>query len=540
VNIEASYDQFRKRIESEPLLKNVGALVDFSIQRYGDKAAWIPVDNEGAELSYSELGRLIARSANAFMALGVEKGSHVALLMPSTPEHLCAWVALAKLGAVSIGINPNYTTQELAYTLSDSEAEFLLTADQFVPKLATLIQDNQAIALKKVAVSGASGPASTSRWENLLAEADDHFDSSHIDVSGEDPINILYTSGSTGFPKGCVLPHNYWVIKGKVVAGLWPETTRILCDAPFHYMGPLWRFSFACYLGAAICVAPRASLTRFVDRWKTHKIDFGWVNNAMAMTAVGTSDSENSLKVLGTSGISPNLQKLAEARFGVPIREHYGMTEVGLATVMPLGADEMLGSGSCGLTAPFRDCMIADECGNAIERGKVGELYVRGPGIVKGYIGKPEANAQAFRGAWFKTGDLFWQDERGYFYFHSRIKDIIRRSAENISASEVEAALYGIPEVEDVAVGPVKDEMRGEEVKAFIILKPGFDPVSLSPERIVVYCSKILARYKIPRYYQYFQDFPRTSSDKIAKRLLLDGEGVAVTTTYDVTNGTWS
>ncbi|CAE6854352.1 MULTISPECIES: class I adenylate-forming enzyme family protein [Paraburkholderia] len=532
-----SYAELRKRVESEPLFKNLGELIDFSVACYSDKPAWISIDSDGRSLTYDEIGKLIAKSANSFASMGVKKGSHVALMMPSAPEHLCAWVALAKIGAVSIGINPNYTTKELGYTLVDSKAEYLLTASKFLPNLETLLQ-NDCIAAQKVAVWG-SVTRPFHDWAAALDSADWEFKSDEVEVAGADPINILYTSGSTGFPKGCVLPHDYWVIKGKIVANLWPETTRILCDAPFHYMGPLWRFAFACYLGAAIYVAPRASLTRFVARWKEHKIDFGWINNAMAMTNAQESDSDNSLEVLGTSGISPTLQDAVEKRFGAKVREHYGMTEIGLAIVMPIDADEMLGSGSCGLEAPFRECMIADENGETVRCGEVGELCVRGLGIVKEYIGKPEANAQAFRGGWFRTGDLFWQDENGYFYFNSRIKDIIRRSAENISATEVETALSTIGEVQEVAVGPVKDAMRGEEVKAFIILKPGHSSDSVNPEKIIEYCSQLLARYKLPRYFQYYSEFPKTSSNKIAKKLLLNGEGSAVTRTYDITSGTW-
>jgi len=534
-----NYAAQRAELEAKPLFRNVGALIDHATENFSDNLAWIFTDEDRSPLTYRDLGALIEKSANAFRIMGVRKGSHVALIMPTSPEHLAAWAALAKIGAVSIGINPAYTTTELAYTLTDSKAEYVLIASDYLSKFQQLPSCHANYGIAKIAVWG-DHTQDFASWADKLDKAPASSNLELTDVAFEDPINILFTSGSTGFPKGCVLPHSYWVVKGVVMANLWPGITRIQCDAPFHYMGPLWRFAFACSLGAALCVSPRASLTRFVERWKKNKIDFGWVNNAMAMTTEGNGDGLNDLKILGTSGFNPLLHAATEKRFDTAIREHYGMTEIGLAIVTPRDASNLVGTGSCGVVAPFRECMIADEQGNRLPDGEVGELCVKGPGIVKEYIGRPEATSEAFHGDWFRTGDLFRRDEQGYYYFQSRIKDIIRRSAENISATEVETVLATIPGIEDVAVGPVKDAMRGEEVKAFVILKQGGDPNTVSPETIIAHCSVVLARYKLPRYVQYYSEFPRTSSNKIAKRRLLDGEGTAVTKTFDAATGSWS
>jgi len=533
-----NYVAQRSAIEAEPLFPNVGALFDHALDVCADRLLWIFTDDDRASLTYRDLGALIARSANAFTAMGVRKGTHVALIMPTEPEHLAAWVALAKLGAVSIGINPSYTSTELSYTLTDSKAEFMLIASEYFEKYSALISNHENVDVKKVAVWG-EGTGRFANWTEKLDASDSSYNPP-ADINFDDPANILYTSGSTGFPKGCVLPHSYWIIKGKVMSRLWPDITRIQSDAPFHYMGPLWRFAFACYVGAGLCVSPRASLTRFMNRWKKNDIDFAWIDNAMAMTTPGGADAVNRLKVLGTSGINPLLHAATEKRFNTLVREHYGMTEIGLAIVVPENATDLVGSGSCGVVAPFRECMIADEQGNALADGEIGELCVSGPGIVKEYIGRPEVSVQAFHGKWFRTGDLFRRDERGYYYFHSRIKDIIRRNAENISATEVESALSTIPGIEDVVAGPIPDPMRGEEVKAFIILKAGETPQSVSPESIIKQCGEILARYKLPRYFQYYTEFPRTSSDKVAKKRLLEGEGRSITKTFDAANDAWT
>ena len=184
--------------------------------------------------------------------------------------------------------------------------------------------------------------------------------------------------------------------------------------------------------------------------------------------------------------------------------------------------------------------MIADSEGNELPGGEIGELCIAGPGMLQGYYKKPEATRSAFHGEWFRTGDLARRDADGYYYIVGRIKDMIRRSAENISVTEVESALSTIPEVEDVAVHGVKDEKRGEEVKACLILRNNKSPEDLPPERVLEHAREHLARFKIPRYIQYYSEFPRTGSNKIAKKRLQDGEGKLVTGTYDATTGAWA
>src|SRR6185436_10094050 len=181
---------------------------------------------------------------------------------------------------------------------------------------------------------------------------------------------------------------------------------------------------------------------------------------------------------------------------------------------------DMVGSGSCGVPAPFRACRVVGSGGKDVARGETGELWVSGRAILKGYYNKPEATRDAFSGEWFRTGDLFKQDENGYFYIQGRIKDSIRRSGENISAREIETVASGIEGVLETAAVAVPDELRGEEVKLCVVLQPGRTREEVSPERVASYCAERLAAFKVPRYVEYLDEFPRTSSNKIAKQVL--------------------
>jgi crotonobetaine/carnitine-CoA ligase len=183
--------------------------------------------------------------------------------------------------------------------------------------------------------------------------------------------------------------------------------------------------------------------------------------------------------------------------------------------------DHMTGSGSVGKPPDFRSTKIIDEHGNPVKQGELGELLIKGPGIFKGYYNKPDATAKAFEGDWFRTGDLFRQDEKGYFYIVGRIKDMIRRTGDNISASEVEHVLTSHPKILSAAVVPVPDESRGEEVKAYIAPAQGETPESIPPEDIIAFCLDRIAEFKVPRYIEYVDEFQRTASGKIQKHALI-------------------
>ena len=221
-------------------------------------------------------------------------------------------------------------------------------------------------------------------------------------------------------------------------------------------------------------------------------------------------------------GIPAPLHRELVERWGVPWVEGYGLTETGLVVAMPVAlAEEMIGSGSIGLPCKGVELRVVDAEDNDVEVGTIGEMILRAPGLMKGYLNRPEANAEAFRGEWFHTGDLGIVDENGFLYFQGRNKDIVRRNGENIAAAEVENVLRGHTKVIEAAVVPVPDPLRGEEVKIFILLESDDAKHAVTPDELIDYCSTRLARYKIRRFVEFrVDDFERTPSMRVKKQEL--------------------
>ena len=214
--------------------------------------------------------------------------------------------------------------------------------------------------------------------------------------------------------------------------------------------------------------------------------------------------------------------RLYERRYGGLARQGFSMTELGCALYVPMEADEMTGSGSVGIPCAFREAMVADADGRPVADGVEGELCVRGAGILEGYWNKPEATAAAFfPGGWFRTGDVGRRDADGWFWYLGRAKDMVRRSGESVSAVEVEMVLRAVPGVLEAAVLPVPDELRGEEVKAYLRPEPGATADDDLLARALAHCRDNLAPFKVPRYLEFVDDFPRTPSLKIKKSALI-------------------
>jgi acyl-CoA synthetase (AMP-forming)/AMP-acid ligase II len=528
----------RQAVEAEALPPHIGALFDRAVARFAERRLWVSVD-DGTTLTYGAFAAEVDRCLAALHRLGVRRGSHVALLLPSVPALAITWMALAKLGAVMLPVNTRYTARELDHVLREGDAGLLIADHAFRPLLVAR-EDGSAPPLPadRIILHGGDATGFAGEWRALLAAAGTP---PALEAPDADALMTLqFTSGSTGAPKGCMLTHRYWVTIGRIRSLQGPPVERMLVDMPFHYMGGQWRFLMALYLGATAFVAGQQSLAKLFDRLLAHDIQFCSVTPALAKQLPDPRRRSLGLSWAGTMALPRELHAALEERLGgAAVREMYGLTETGAALAMPVAVDWMTGSGACGLPVPFRELRIVDDEGQDVPVGLTGELWIAGAGVMPGYWRNDTANAEAFRGRWFRTGDLFRRDGDGFHTVLGRIKDVIRRSGENISATEVEAVLCAMPGIVEAAAIPVPDPLRGEEVKACITLRADLSPQDVPPEAVIAFCRDRIARFKLPRYIAYLPELPKTPSGKIAKQALRPPGADLRLASYDAIEGRW-
>ncbi|HXP75008.1 MAG TPA: AMP-binding protein [Stellaceae bacterium] len=526
----------RRQIESEPLPQSVAALLDDAAAAAPDRIA-LNFFEDGEQLSYLALRRLVNRLANGMARRGIGRSSHVGVMLPNALALPATWLALARLGAVMVPMNIAYTPREMDYVIVDGEVEWLVIDSACLPILAGMTQRPERLTEQRVVVVGTRAAGQVA-WDDLASGESDEF-AGAATVGLEDLLNIQYTSGTTGFPKGCMLSHCYWLTIGKVNARRDGRVyERLLSATPFFYMDPQWMMLMAFYQRATLFVARRQSASRFMEWVRRYRINFCLFPEIVYMQPPSPHDRDNEIVRVNVYGLHKEKHAALEERFDFVAREAFGMTEIGSGLFMPIEATDMVGSGSCGMPSPFREARVADLDGNTVAVGEIGELLVRGPGILQGYYNKPEATKAAFHGDWFRTGDLFRQDNRGYFYIVGRLKEMIRRAGENIAAREIESVLCALPDIAEAAAVPVPDETRGEEVKVCIVLQPGASRDRVSPAFVIAHCERVLTRFKVPRYIEYRSELPKTASGKIAKHIL---KGVAdpVAGCFDRVEGRW-
>lgn len=511
----------------------IGRAVSHACSTFADRMA-VEVFERGEKVTFAEFEALTHRYAKALRTYGVQTGDRVAIMLPNRLAYPILMVALARIGAVHVPVNTRYTAREIEYVLRDCGAWLFLHDAAFANVVDELPEE-----LKREVITQSIGEGD-GRFDEVAAScAVGVVDDSYIEP--DSLANIQYTSGTTGFPKGCMLTHDYWmVLTHAAIAWDAQRAGRILSAQPYFYMDPQWITLKALLTGATLVIAPGLSSSRFAGWIRDHAIE--WCMFPLLMTRQPSTDDHagTPLKQVATFGWPPETCREFRRRCNTVAREGFGMTEIGLGTWMPVEFDDMYDSGSVGFAAPCRETTVRDTDGQPVTAGEIGELWVRGRSIFKGYWNRPEADAEVFRdGGWFRTGDLFYADEHGFLYLVGRLKDMIRRSQENIAAREVETVISLLPAVEDVAAVPVPDPVRGEEVKVYVSLKEGADRDALPVETILTHARQHLAAFKVPRYIAYVDRFPRTSSNKIEKKSLVAGVDDLRVGAYDVETRSW-
>jgi crotonobetaine/carnitine-CoA ligase len=478
---------------------------------------------QGQSFSWGELASSVSQAAGALAARGVGEGDRVVVLSGNTPWHVILLLALARLRAVMIPLNPVYRGEELRYLLNNAEPCGIALAPDLLDAVTEALP--AGIEPWTVSVGEAVGDDVTS-LEAELREASPY---EAGESRAQDTCVIIYTSGTTGFPKGVMHSQQTFVTSGEAFVErqhLQAEDHLLVVLPLFHINALFYSVAGTLAAGCALTLTPRFSASSF---WDT-AVESG-ATQVNVIDAVGRilaarprSEYRPQHKIRKSFGVQEPLVPTLAGEFGITdLIDGFGMTEIPGTLSMPFGTPRRAGSmGPIGRhpdhARPWAECRVVDDAGHPTPAGEVGELLVRSPLIMQGYFRDEEQTAAAFRdGGWFATGDLVRREEDGYFYFHSRKKDIIRRRGENISGAEIDRVLRAHPAVHDVAAVPVAAEIGEEEILVAVVLSDGAEA---SAEELEAWCAERLAAMKVPRYVLFTDELPYTATHKVAKAAL--------------------
>lgn len=481
--------------------------LEFAAETWADKGA-LHIVATGQKMTWAETREAVGRIRSALEARGLRAGDKVGIMLRNQMEFPLSWLAIIEAGAVAVPLNPKYTRREVDFVLGDAGASWLIVAED----LAELVDG--AVPTDHTITTGAQFDALSTHPHTPRTHR-----AERLDV-----VEIQFTSGTTGLPKGCLLTHEYWIILGVYSSAGSFDPQEYLADHPFYYMQNQAYFFAALAGGGRLHITPGLSRSKFMGWLVDLDIDYAWIDEDMLEFPPSEHDKRLKLKRAPVGALPPSAHEALEQRFDLTAREVYASTEVGGGTTVPWDRTDRVGSGSMGWCLPVRESKIIDGSGDEVPPGVPGELCLRGPGMMLGYHNRPEVNAELFLpGGWFRTGDVVRKTEDGEHFYVGRTRDMIRRSDENISAVEVEMCISMMDDVDDVAVIAVPDARRGEEVKALVVPKPGS---AISAQDIITWCGQNLAPFKVPRYIEFRTKLPYTPSGKIAKGQLREEDPI--------------
>jgi len=487
---------------------------------------------EDRRWTFRELDAEANRIANGLVDLGVEKGDRVSIFLPNCPEFLFWYFGALKMGAVVNPINTMLRERELEYVVRDCTPKVLVTSEDLsaVPLHVYGLPETGIEKLIVVQGKESGGILSNEAWLKRYPAA---FDA--IPVERDDLAAILYTSGTTGEPKGVMLTHlNLWT-NARHCAD-WAETSYkdlSVCALPLFHSYALTHVVGELFIeGGAVAWLRRFEPAAFLDAMARYQATACHCVATMYYALVNhpkTDDYARKIRlrycVTGAAVTPEPILRAWNEKF-TPMSEGYGLTEAAPVVFMnPLPGKGVQKATSCGVPiVPEIEAGVVNDGGRPAAAGEVGELIIRGPNVMKGYWNKPEATAESLRNGWLYTGDMVSFDEDGYFYIRDRKKDMICRAAFNIYPKELEDILYTHPAVAEAQVVGIPDLVKGEEVVACLALKPGN---KVTVEEIIRFCRKDLAAYKVPKYVRFFDSLPKTVTGKLEKmtlrKILLSG-----------------
>ena len=475
---------------------------------------------EGREITYREWNERANRAANAFTSLGVRSGDRVGLLMMNSPEFLECFFGLARIGAIVVPLNWRLAPPEIAFIARDAGISVLAYGSEFAPTADTVRGD---LAVKACIAVGGEAPAGDHSYASLLQEAS--ADQLPAQGAGDDPLVIMFTSGTTGRQKGAVLTHNNLFYDSCTVSHSldWRTGDRVLVALPLFHIGALIYTVIDVHVGSTTVLMkafdPGAYL-RTVQEYKlTSLLAVPAMLNFMLQVPTFKDFDLSSVRCV-LCGAAPVPVPLIQAwaQRGIAIQQVYGLTECagGAAVLGPERAIEKVGS--TGLPMFHTDIRVVNDQGGDTQPGEVGDIVIRGPHVMREYWNNPQATAETVIDGWLHTGDIGQFDEEGYLYIVERKKDMIISGGENIYPAEIESVLTSLAQVAEVAVIGVPNKDWGEAVCAVARLKEG---QSLTLGEVVVHCAGKLGKYKIPKkLFITDQPLPRSPTGKLLKRVL--------------------
>lgn len=531
---------------AELLNTTVGQLLDDIAGRFPERDAVVYRDR-GLRYSYSAFNQVCQQAAKGLIKLGVQRGDHVAAWSTNYPEWLITQFATGKMGAVLVTVNTNYRTSELEYLLRQSDTTTLLLMEEFkgtsyidmlyelVPELRDCepgqLRSERLPFLKNVIFLGAKKYPGMYNWSDVIelgkSVSDQELQERQATLQPDDVINMQYTSGTTGFPKGVMLTHLNIINNGRNIAECMnlSERDRMCIPVPFFHC-------FGCVLGTMACVTVGAAMLPVVEFNVKEVLETVQAERCTALHGVPTMfiaelnhpDFDqydlSSLRtgIMAGSPCPIEVMRAVVGKMGASeITITYGQTESSPAITMTRTTDPLeLRVTTVGRALPNVEVkLVVPGTNEAVACGEQGEVCTRGYHVMKGYYKNPDATRAAIdEEGWLHTGDLGTMDEAGNLRVTGRLKDMIIRGGENIYPREVEEFLYAHPKVLDVQVVGVPDPKYGEEVGAFVILKEG---ETLTAEELRAYCLDRISRFKIPRYFQFVEGYPMTASGKVQK-----------------------